>query len=319
MFYKGKKVLVTGTTGLIGTSLVLKLLDHGAHVRGLLHQKPSQIEESKIEYLKCDLTQREDCVRAVEGMDYVFHCAANSSGAVMMKNNPVAHITDNLQINSLLLEAAWRAKVERFQFLSTTTVYPLRDHPLREEEAFDEDPYEIYFGVGWMKRYIEKLCEFYHRRYQMKISILRPTNVYGPYDKFDFETSHVLPALIRRAIEKQNPFEVWGDGSAIRDFIYVDDMVEAMLRGLEKASDCSPINFGSGKPVTIKESVELILKISGQTSLKVQFDPSKPTTIPQRQVDLSRCRQVLGYEAQTPFEEGLKRTIDWYLKQSRKS
>jgi GDP-L-fucose synthase len=312
MFFKGKKVLVTGAAGLIGTNLIIALLKQGSLIRGTIHKKQGNINDPKIEYISADLTQRADCQRAVKGIDFVFHTAANTSGAVVMRNNPIVHITENVIMNSLLLEEACHGKVERFQFLSTTTVYPGVEHPVKEEEAYLGDPYETYFGVGWMKRYVEKLCAFYHRRFGMKISILRPTNVYGPYDKFDFETSHVLPALIRRAIEKQNPFEVWGDGTAVRDFIFVDDMVQVMLLAMEKIVDASAVNFGCGKSITIKEAVELILKLTEQRSVEIKFDPSKPTTIPVRRVDLTLCKNLLNYEAKTPFEAGLKQTIDWY-------
>lgn len=313
MFYQGKRVLVTGSSGLIGTNLVMALVKEGAKVRGVIHQKTPSYQNSAVEYIQADLRERADCARVAEGMEYVFHCASNSSGAVMMKNNPLVHVTGNLVMNAVFLEECWKSKVDRFQFLSTTTVYPPVEHPVKESEAFTDEPFEIYFGVGWMKRYIEKLCEFYYRRFGMKISILRPTNVYGPHDKFDFERSHVLPALIRRAVENQNPFEVWGDGSAVRDFIYVDDMVKVMLLAMEKASDCSAINFGSGTPVTIRQAVDLIIKLTNRTHLEVKYDPTKPTTIPVRRVDLTKCKKVLGYEAAVGFEEGLKKTIEWYV------
>jgi GDP-L-fucose synthase len=190
-------------------------------------------------------------------------------------------------------------------------VYPAVTYPVKEEEGFTGEPHPSYFAVGWMKRYIEKLAEFYYQRYGMKIALIRPTNIYGPYDKFDFATSHVLPALMRRAVEKQNPFEVWGDGSAVRDFMYVSDMVEALLLMLENYAECQPLNVGSGQPVTIKESVELILKVTGNPATAV-YDASKPTTIPFRVVDLTKAETVLGFKAKVSLEEGLKKTIEWY-------
>ena len=167
-----------------------------------------------------------------------------------------------------------------------------------------------------MKRYIEKLAQFYCEKYGRHIIVVRPTNVYGPFDKFDFGTSHVLPALIRRAVERQNPFEVWGDGSAVRDFIYVSDMVEAMLRAMEHYTQFNPFNIGSGEPVTIKESLEWILKLSQHTTAEVIYDSSKPTTIPVRIVDLTKAREQLNFKAQFSLQEGLQKTIDWYQKMS---
>lgn len=311
MFYQNKKVLVAGGNGLIGSHTIQELLHRGAEVRATIHSKAPVIEDSRIEYIQCDLTQREDCVKVVQDIDYVILCAANTSGAAVMAKNPIAHITANLLINSQVLEAACLAGVSRLLFVSSTTVYPAVTYPVKEEEGFTGEPHPSYFAVGWMKRYIEKLAEFYYQRYGMKIALIRPTNVYGPYDKFDFETSHVLPALMRRAVEKQNPFEVWGDGSAVRDFIYVSDLVEALLLTLENYAECQPLNIGSGQPVTIKESVELILKVTGNPATAI-YDASKPTTIPYRVVDLTKAEAVLGFQSKVSLEEGLRKTIEWY-------
>jgi len=311
MVYQNKNVLVAGGNGLIGSHTIAELLRRGAKVRSTKHSKAPVIKDDRIEYIQCDLTQRQDCARVVQGMDYVILCAANTSGAAMMAKNPIAHVTTNLLINSQVLEAACLAKVERLLFVSSTTVYPAVNYPVTEAEGFTGEPHSSYFGVGWMKRYIEKLAEFYYQRYGLKIAIIRPTNIYGPYDKFDFETSHVLPALIRRAVEKQNPFEVWGDGSAVRDFIYVSDLVEALLLTLENYAECQPLNIGSGQPVTIKESVELILKLTGDHAPAI-YDASKPTTIPLRIVDLTKAETILGFKPQVSLEAGLRKTIDWY-------
>jgi GDP-L-fucose synthase len=311
-FYAGKKVLVAGATGLIGANLVEELVRRGAYVRATLHRKPPVIKDPRIQYLKGDLIRREDCATAMEGVDYVFMCAANTSGAHVVVTNPLAHITENILINAQMLEAACLAKVERFLFMSSSTIYPPVTHPVKEEEAFVGDPHESYFGSAWMKRYFEKLAEFYYRRYGLKVVLVRPTNVYGPYDKFEFETSHVLPALIRRAVEKENPFEVWGDGTAVRDFIYATDMVDALLAGLEHLVGCDSVNIGSGQTVTIRESVEIILSLTGHANVEVIYDASKPTTIPTRLVDLSKAKTLLGFRPKVSFEEGLRRTINWY-------
>lgn len=311
MFYQNKKVLVAGGNGLIGSHTIQELLLRGAEVRATIHSKTPVIVNDQVEYIQCDLTKREDCTRVVQGIDYVILCAANTSGAAVMEKNPIAHITANLLINSQILEAACLAKVSRLLFVSSTTVYPAVTYPVKEEEGFTGEPHPSYFAVGWMKRYIEKLAEFYYQRYGLKIALIRPTNVYGPYDKFDFETSHVLPALMRRAVEKQNPFEVWGDGSAVRDFIYVSDLVEALLLTLENYAECQPLNIGSGQPVTIKESVELILKLTDNPAVAI-YDASKPTTIPLRVVDLTKAETILGFKPKVSLETGLRKTIDWY-------
>lgn len=313
-FYDKKKVLVAGATGLIGANLVEELLRRAACVKGIVHKRPPVIKDPRVEYRQCNLAKKEDCRAAVEGVDYVFMCAANTSGAHMIATNPLAHITENLMINAQMLEAACLAKVERLLFMSSSTVYPPVTHPVKETEAFVGDPHESYFGAAWMKRYIEKLAEFYSSRYGLRTILVRPTNIFGPYDKFEFETAHVLPALIRRAVEKQNPFEVWGDGSAVRDFIYVGDMVDVMLEALERCGSCDPVNVGSGRLVTIRQSVEMILELAGHTHAEVIYDVSKPSTIPIRQVDLTKAKTLLGFESKVSFEEGLRLTIEWYRK-----
>lgn len=309
--YEGKDVLVAGATGLIGANLTEALLKQGANVRGTLHRSPPVVDDKRIDYVKCDLTEEEDCERVVEGVDDVFLCAANTSGAKVIEDNPVAHVTDNLLINAQMLEAATFADVDRFLYISSSTTYPPAERPMREDEAFEGDPYEKYFGVSWMKRYTEKLAEFYHREYDLGACLVRPTNIYGPYDKFDFETAHVLPALIRRAVEGHDPFVVWGDGSAVRDFLYVEDFVDALLEVMEAKHDCDPVNVGSGDLVTIKECVEIIRELTEHDGT-LEFDETKPTTIPYRAVDLTKLHEEVGWEAETPVREGLRRTIDWF-------
>ena len=213
-------------------------------------------------------------------------------------------------MNARMFEAT--EYVERCLFISSSTVYPPADYPVKEDEAFSGDPHPSYFGSAWMKRYCEKLAEFYCDKYDRQIVVVRPTNVFGPFDKFDFATSHVLPALIRRAVEKQSPFEVWGDGSAVRDFIYVTDMVDGLLRAMESWTAYDPVNIGSGAPVTIRQAVETVLRLAGHDRAEVVYDPSKPTTIPFRCVDLTKADTELGFKAKFSFEDGLRATIEWY-------
>ena len=310
--FESSKVLVAGATGLIGSYVARALIERGAVVRGTYRSSQPFFHHPKMSYMQADLTNRSDCAAAVDGMDYVFLCAANTSGAAVMVNNPLAHITENILINAQMLEAAALGGVKRFLYISSTTVYPPGPQAVQEDEGFIGDPHDAYFGVGWMKRYGEKLAEFYHRKFDMDIAIVRPSNAYGPYDEFDPERSHVLPALIRRAVEKEDPFVVWGDGSAQRDFIYIDDLAVALLEALERCSDCVPINVGSGRLVSIRDAVTLILKAADHAGAEVVFDASKPETIKTRRLDLTRCKSVLGEVAPTSLEEGLSETIDWY-------
>ena len=208
MDFAGKNVLIAGGAGFIGTNLALALAARNARLRLTIHEKPLQVPIPHAEVMALDLRQPEHCAQAVGGMDYVFLCAAHTSGAAVIRATPLVHITPNVLINTLMLEAAHRAKVARFCFISSGAAYPpTADRPVREAEMFDGDPHEVYFAAGWMKRYAEILCRTYAEKIPqpMPTVVVRPSNVYGPYDKFDFAVSHVTAALIRRVVERQNP------------------------------------------------------------------------------------------------------------------
>lgn len=316
MFLENQTVLVAGGSGLIGSHLIKRLVGLGARVRATFHQKAPVIEDDRIEYVKCDLTRKEDCQKVTEGMKYVFLCAANSSGAAAISSIPMSHVTPNILINTLMLEAAYEKGVEKFLWLSSTTGYPLANHPVKEEEMFDDEPYEKYYFTGWLKRFSEILCRMYGEKLAkpMTTIVLRPTNVYGPQDDFEFETSHVLPALIRKVIERWDPIEVWGTGDDIRDLIYVDDMIDAMVMAMEKLDTFSTYNIGLGKGYSVKEILNCILDIEDYKDAKIKFDPQKPSMIPVRLVDVSKALRELNFKAKVDLEQGIRNTIDWYKK-----
>ena len=202
--FKDKKVLVAGGAGFVGVNLINRLLLLGADVRATIHKKPPVISDDKIEYITCDLMEKEDCRRAAEDVDYVFMCAANTSGAGVMAKTPLVHVTPNILMNTLLLDAAYTAGVKKFLFLSSNTVYPAVDHPVKEDEMVPGNVFEKYYCVAWMKQFSEILCRMYAEKIEkpMKTVIVRPANIYGPYDDFEWETSHVLPALMRKVVER---------------------------------------------------------------------------------------------------------------------
>jgi GDP-L-fucose synthase len=317
MSLRGVKVLVAGATGLIGSNLIPRLLAEGAQVRATVHRREPLVVDPRIEYLRCDLTQGGDCRRSVEGMDVVFLCAANTSGAATIQATPMVHVTPNLLINSQMLEAAYEARVSKFLWLSSTVSYPVSDKPMREEQMFDGEPFEKYYFAGWAKRFMEVLCRMYGEKLPrtMAVIVLRPTNVYGPNDDFEFATSHVIPALIRKAVERWNPMEVWGDGSEIRDVIYVDDMVEAMVQAADRLDRYTTLNIGLGEGASVKDLLRTILEADAYDDAKIVFDASKPTMIPLRLVDVSRARAELGFSARVSLQEGIRRTIEWYRRE----
>jgi GDP-L-fucose synthase len=311
--FNGKNVLVTGGAGFVGANLISRLLQEGCSVRATFHVAYPKIVDPRIEYVQCDLQSPYDCGLACEDMNYVFLCAANTSGAAVMENTPLAHLTPNLLMNSLMLEAAYAANVEKVLFLSSNSIYPLTNFPVQESDANFEF-FDKYFIVGWMKRFSEVMCEMYSTKIKkpMQTIIIRPGNIYGPLDDFDWETSHVLPALIRRVVERHDPIEVWGDGSDIKDFIYIDDFVDALVRAMEMINWFEILNIASGKEYCLRNLLHLILQLDGYESARISYDTSKPIMIPKRLINVSRAKRILNFEATTPIDVGLKRTIDWY-------
>lgn len=315
MFFKNKKVLVTGSAGLVGSNLIQQLLAEGAQVRGTLRRRPPVVEDKRIEYIRVDLTKGQDCRRALSGVEYVFHCAAETHGAAFMAKTPLALVTPNVLINAQILKAAYAAGVKKFLWLSSSTGYPPTGaRMVKEKEMFEGDPYEKYFFVGWMKRFTEVLCRMYGEKMAkpMTAIVLRPTNIYGPNDDFEFETSHVIPALIRKVVERWDPIEVWGTGDDIRDAIYVDDMVKAMLSAMEKVSGYDVFNIGLGRAASVKEILAMLLDIDDYQAARIKFEPGKPTMIPIRLVDVSKAKRILNFRAKIDFKEGLAKTVQWY-------
>lgn len=312
MFYRDKKVLVTGGTGFVGTNFLEELVRQGARIRVPVHHRPLRIKSELIEAVPADLSRLEECEKVCKGMQYVVHCGGAVSAAAVTNSNPMAVITTNLVVTSQMLQAAWSMGVERFMLPGSTTVYPAAERPIKEEEIWTGPTYPTYFAYGWMRRYLERMAEFVAQKSPMKIALLRPTAVYGRHDDFDPVRSHVIPALIRKAVERMNPYEVWGTGDEVRDFFHITDMVSGCLLALEKHATGDAINLGYGKGFTIKDVVRIILQEAGHDQAKVVFNSSKPTTIPFRVVDITKARTVLGWEPKVSLEEGLADTIKWY-------
>jgi GDP-L-fucose synthase len=315
MTLAGKKVLIAGGSGFLGTNLALRLAGSGAQLRLTAHLRPLQANIPGAEIVQADLRRPEDCARAVEGMDAVFICSAQTSGAAAIRATPLIHITPNVLINTLLLEAAHQARVGKVCFLSSGAAYPgTGDRPVTEAEMFDGDPEEVYFPAGWMKRYAEILCRTYAEKISnpMPTVVVRPSNVYGPYDKFDFAVSHVTAALLRRVVERQSPLEVWGTGDDIRDLIYVDDFVDGVMAAVATDLPFLAVNICAGRGYAVRQVLEMLLEVDGFDDARVTFDRSRPSTVPARLMDNSLARTLLGFEAKIPLDEGLRRTLAWY-------
>lgn len=311
--FKGKNVLVTGGSGFIATNLIRKLYKFDCNITATYHNKNIQMFMPSTKFVKCDLTDKDCCHEITRNKDYVFMCAANSSGAAVMEQTPLAHVTPNVAMNSYMLEAAHKNKVRKFMFLSSTTIYPLTDKPLKEDDALTGPLFDKYFCVGWMKVFSEKLCEMYATKINnpMDVIVVRPGNIYGKYDNFEWETSHVIPALIRRVVERHDPIEVWGDGEEIKDLTYVVDLVDGLILMMEKMKSFDIVHLASGRSCTIKDVLNTIIDIEGYTGANVVYDTSKPTMIPKRLINIEKA-ESLGYKAPTSLRDGLNNTIKWY-------
>lgn len=312
-FFEGKKILVAGGAGFVGSNLVKRLLDLGANVRATLHEKPAVWNDNRVQYVKADLRLTEYCKKAVEGIDYLFMCAANTSGAAVIEKTPLVHLTPNVIMNLAIMEAAYEAGVKKFLLISSNVVYPLTDFPVKESGVTNEF-FHKYFIAGWVKRFNELTCEMYATKIKkpMTTLVVRPANIFGEYDDFDWETSHVIPALIRKVVERHKPIEVWGDGTDIKEFIYIQDFIDGLLLVMEKLESFQPLNISAGNPYSVKEVVNILLKLDNYDDAEIVFDATKPTMIPKRMIDASLARDLIGFQAKTSLDEGLKKTIIWY-------
>jgi GDP-L-fucose synthase len=309
---KNKNVLVTGGAGFIGSNLVQKLLKIGANVRATVHLKSPLISWPDVEYVRTDLKNGMECIKACYDIDYVFLCAANTSGAGVMEKTPFVHLTPNVIMNANMLEAAYHNDVQKVLFISSSTVYPLTDYPVREHEVNPDKFFYKYHIVAWMKYFTEKMCEMYSQKVKnpMKTVIVRPGNVYGPGDDFNWETSHVIPSLIRKVVERHNPIVVWGNGQDVKDFIYVGDFVDALVLAMEKTEET--LNIASGESCRIEQIIDMLTDIDNYKNANIDLDNQKPTMIPKRLIDTSKMKEILGFIPQVSLRDGLSRTIDWY-------
>jgi len=315
-FYDEKRVLVTGGSGLVGSHLIEELLARHAQVRTVIHSRPLQTSVDKVDCVTGDLTKLDDCIEALGDVECVFHLAAFVGGVGRNKSHPAGMYTPNMLMQTNVLEAARLKDVEAYLYTSSVCLYPGQISLLREEEAWDGFPERTNASYGWVKRMGELQCQAYAEEYGMDIAIVRPTNAYGAYDNFDLESSHVIPALVRKAVERRDPYEVWGTGEVSRDFIHARDIARGMMLALEKYHVADPLNLGTGQGTKIRDLAHLILRLSGHENARVVFDRTRPLGQLGRVVDTRKAKEKIGFEAQITLEEGLKETVAWYRKTS---
>lgn len=305
-FWNNKKILVTGGAGFLGKNVVEQLIMRGADPSNIV------IPRSK----DCDLKDNDNCKKIVDGIDVIIHLAAKVGGIGYNQKHPGDLFFDNAIMGLQLMESARIEGVSKFVAVGTVCAYPkFTPVPFREEELWNGYPEETNAPYGLAKKMLLVQAQAYRQQYGFNAIFLLPVNLYGPGDNFDPESSHVIPALIKKFVEaKRNnePYvEVWGTGSASREFLYVEDAARGIVLAAEKYDGNEPVNLGAGSEIQIKELVELIKEIVGYEG-EIRYDVSKPDGQPRRCLDVSKALKYFSFEANIGFKEGLKRTIEWY-------
>ncbi len=306
-FWQDKQILLTGGAGFLGSSIVEQL-----HARGV---RKDQVTIPRSRDL--DLRKWENCIKAVKDKDIVIHLAAKVGGIGFNQNYPGELFYDNAIMGIQMIEAARQEGVEKCVILGTVCAYPkFTPVPFSEKDLWNGYPEETNAPYGLAKKMLLVQAQAYRQQYGFNGIYLLPVNLYGPRDNFNPESSHVIPALIKKFVdavrEKKKVVDVWGTGSASREFLYVDDAACAIVLATEKYNKPDPVNLGAGREISIKNLVSIIQKYTGFTG-EIHWDTSKPDGQPRRCLVTSRAKEEFGFEANVPFDVGLKRTVEWYV------
>ena len=309
-FWENKKILVTGGAGFLGSNVVQKLLAAGAKKENII------IPRSR----ETDLRVWENCLSITKDVDVIIHLAATVGGIGYNMNNPGSLFYDNAIMGIQLMEAARQNNVGKFVAVGTICAYPkFTPVPFQEKDLWSGYPEETNAPYGLAKKMMLVQAQAYRQQYGYNAIYLLPVNLYGPGDNFNPDSSHVIPALIKKfvdAIESgSNTVEVWGTGAASREFLYVEDAARAIVLAAEQYESAEPVNIGSCMEITIKDLVELISELTGFKG-EIVWDTEKPDGQPRRCLDVSAAEKGFGFKAEVPFREGLKKTIEWYRENS---
>lgn len=300
-----KKILVTGGTGFLGSRIVKLLQEKG--INDIVMPRSSS----------CDLRLSENCAKITKDVDIVFHAAGNAGGIGYNKKHPASIFYDNIMMDTLMMEESRKNGVQKFIAMGTVCSYPkFAAVPFLEEQIWDGYPEETNASYGLSKKMMIVQSEAYKQEYDFKSIILIQTNLYGPEDNFDINSSNVIPALIKKIydakISKLSEIELWGDGSPSRDFLYVDDAAQASILAAEKCDESGSINIGSGTEITIKELVELLKNIMHADDLIIKWNTQKPNGQPRRCLSIEKAKRKIDFAPKISMEEGLKRTVEWF-------
>jgi GDP-L-fucose synthase len=312
-YFKGKRVSVLGATGLIGSYAVKALVEAGADVLAIGRARPQNDYTRMARHFgRYDLHDRASADEAIKGCEVVINCAGITGGIGLAHTDPLGYVGPATALACNVIHACHEAKA-RLGFLSSTTVYAPCEAPVFEEDPLTAPPYPLYAGIGYSKRFLEQLCRYYHEKAGLEVAVVRPSGAYGRWDNFDEATSHVIPGMINRALRLKpgEPFEVWGDGLDVRDFVHAADVAAGLLLAVAKSPNADPINIASGMGTTTAELAAMVLTAAGHHDFRLEFRADKPTALRSRTVSIEKARKVLGYEPTVSLADGLRDTVEW--------
>ncbi len=313
-FWQEKRVIVTGGAGFLGSFVVDALQARGAPE--IVVPRSADYDLTQLEAIKQLLT---DTSQAGKPVDLIVHLAARVGGIGANQENPATFFYDNLVMGTHLMHESYAAGVAKFVAVGTVCAYPkFAPIPFREVDLWNGYPEETNAPYGLAKKMMLVQSQTYRKQYGFNSIYLLPVNLYGPRDNFDWETSHVIPALIRKCLEAKERGDsfitAWGDGSPTREFLYVADAAEGILLAAERLNVSEPVNLGSAYEISIKDLMETIAQMTGFSG-EIRWDTTKPNGQPRRKLDTSRANELFGFEAKRPFADGLKETVNWYQEQ----
>lgn len=317
-YLNNKLVFLAGSTGLVGSSIVNYILNNypTTKIRAAYykHTKPF-IKHRRVNYIYGDLKSEKDCRRMIKGCDCAIMAAAYTGGVAFTTSNQLAHIEENLTMNIRMLEAFQAENIKRIVYIGSATLYQEFEGHIKEDELdLNKEPGGPYLGFGWVVRFIEKICKFLHEKYGIETLIARTSNIFGPYAKFDPKVSNFIPAIIRKAVDKIDPFEVWGTPDVTRDVTYSEDFARAIVMMMDNDKIKFGIfNIGSGLKTTVDDVVKCSLKYAEHKPSEIRYIPDKPTTIRFRALDCSKAKELLGWQSQYTIEEAIKKTTEWWI------